>query len=252
MGNDLSRRGLLTLGLSRLLERAQQEPEPARPAVATARRAWPRHAGGELWAPVARALPRPPGGRVLDADDAAIEDLAALPFEDGSFDAAISAFGPMFASDGRVAIDELFRVVRPGGTVAFAAWTPLGAVGRLLRLAAAHDPPPPGVAPPLAWGREERLRQELERHSDDATIQQAALTLRFESCDDALRRLMRALGPLAAAPRQAALREQARAIADELAVDDGDGVTLGARYLVVRASRRSREPSILPGSSCPR
>jgi SAM-dependent methyltransferase len=249
MGDELSRRGLLTLGLSRLLERP--EPDRAATTVAEAARAWPR-GDAELWAPIARTLPRPERGRVLDADDAAIEDLAALAFDDGAFDAAVSAFGPMFASDGRAAIDELFRVVRPGGSVAFAAWTPLGVVGRLLRLAAAHDPPRPGVAPPLAWGREERLRQELDRHSDDATIAHASLPLRFASCEDALRRLMDALGPLGAAPRQAVLRERARTLVGELAVRGEHGVTLEARHLVVRASRRSGGPSILPDSSCPR
>lgn len=128
--------------------------------------------------------------------------------------------------------------MRPGGIVAFTTWTPLGVVGRLLRLAAAHDPPPPGVVPPLAWGREERLRQELERHSDDASMQQASAPLRFRSCDDAVQRLMRALGPLAVAPGRAQLTERAAAIVDELAVCDPAGMTLHARHLVVRATRR--------------
>lgn len=231
----LSRRALFTFGVARLTE--QLEPSvPTRPEP-TRRTAWPRGEGAQLFAAAARALPRPPDQRVLDADELCA-DLAALPAEDASYDVAVSAFGPMFSSDGRRAIDELFRVVRPGGTVAFTAWTSLGVVGRLLRLAATHDPLPPGVPAPLAWGREERLRQELDRHTEAAELRPLELELRFGSCEEAAERLCAALGPLAAAPRKAELQARARALVDELATPSEGGVTLRARYLVAVAERR--------------
>lgn len=226
----LSRRGLFTSGLSRLL--------PAAPAP----RAWPLPPGAELWAPAAAALrDAVTGAEVLDLDADPDLDLASLPHDDGSFDAVVSAFGPMFSCDGRTSIDELFRVVRPGGTVAFTAWTPPGVVGRLLRLAAAHDPLPSGTPAPLTWGREERVRQELERHGDDPRLELAELALDFHSHADAVRRLVSALGPLAVAPRQDELRIQATAIVEELADTRPGGVHLRASYLVA-IGRRSACP----------
>jgi len=240
----LSRRAVFTLGLSRLAEgfdaASGQAPAPA-PARAAPRAplapppAWPRGDPG-LWAPIAARLPRPAGQHLLDLDEHDL-DAASLPFGDATFDAVVSAFGPMFSSDGRAAIDELFRVVRPGAVVAFTAWTPLGVVGRLLRLAATHDPPPPGMPPPLAWGRDERLRQELERHSADARLTRGTLTCRFESCEQAARRLIAALGPLAAAPRQAELHACVLGVVEPLAVEEGDGVSVEASYLLAEATR---------------
>lgn len=236
-----SRRALFTLGLSRLVDEIDPSPPPRAPAqvpVPPARRAWPRGGGTELWAPCRDALPRAAGPDVLDLDLDPELDLASLPFEDARFDAVLSAFGPMFSSDGRMAIDELFRVVRPGGTVAFTAWTGLGVIGRLLRLAATHDPLPAGVPGPLAWGREERLRQDLDGHSDDAGLELLELTLRFESCEQAVDRLLGALGPLSVAPRQDELRVQAREVVEELALVEAGQVQLRARYLLAVAVRR--------------
>lgn len=238
----LSRRALFSLGLSRLVEELDSAPAPppvpACVAAPAPRPAWPRGDGAYLWAAASEALPRLAGQRVLEVDELDL-DLASVPFEDAEFDGIVSAFGPMFSSDGRAAIDELFRVVRPGGTVGFTAWTPLGVVGRLLRLAGTHDPLPPGVPPPLAWGREERLRQELDRHSDAFELRPLELTLRFGSREEAVERLFGALGPLAVAPRQPELRERARAIVDALAGDEPGPVALRAPYLMAVAERRA-------------
>lgn len=235
---------MFTTGLARLVDGFDAaRPAPSTPPVAVRepapRRAWPRAGGAELWAPASAALDRPGDERVLDLDrDLGLDhDLASLPHEDAGVDRVVSAFGPMFSSDGRAAIDEMFRVVRPGGVVAFTAWTSLGAVGRLLRLAATHEPSP-GVPAPLTWGREERLRQELERHGDDVRLEARELALRFESGEEAVARLIAGLGPLAQAARPDELRERATQVIDELAVAEPGGVRLAARYLLAEAVRR--------------
>jgi SAM-dependent methyltransferase len=61
-------------------------------------------------------------------------DAQSLPFEDGEFDAATSVFGVMFAPDQVRAARELVRVVRPGGTIALASWTPKGFIGEMFRV----------------------------------------------------------------------------------------------------------------------
>lgn len=200
------------------------------------RRGWLRPVGTDLWEPARAVLPRPAGARILDLD-AVDGDPAALAFDDDAFDAAVSAFGPMFASDGSAAIDELFRVVRPGGSVAFTAWTPIGAIGRLLRLAATHDPLPRGVPEPLTWGREERLREELDLHGADVRLQARELALRFSSSEEAVERLCDALAPLAVAPRQVELRRLARGVVEKLALVFDDGIELRSRYLLAVAER---------------
>ena len=47
-----------------------------------------------------------------------VADAQDLPFEDGSFDAALCAFGVRNLDDPRAGLAELARVLRPGGTAA--------------------------------------------------------------------------------------------------------------------------------------
>jgi SAM-dependent methyltransferase len=182
---------------------------------------------------VTQALPRPVGAHVLEVDELDY-DLATLPLADEEYDVAVSAFAPIFSSDPAAAIDELFRVVRFGGLVAFCVWTPAGVVGKLLALAEELDPLPGPGGHPLAWSRDERLRSELERHSDDFELRSLGLTLEFDSPDEALDTLLASLRPLAWASDPAALRREARAI---IGGDDGP-VELRATYLMALARRR--------------
>ena len=86
-------------------------------------------------------------------------DAQELPFEDASFDVAMSVYGAMFAPDQEKTAAELLRVVKPGGRIGMANWTPDGGVGQMFRIISKHAPPPPGIEPPVLWGTEERLRE---------------------------------------------------------------------------------------------
>lgn len=80
-------------------------------------------------------------------------DAEELPFADGAFDRVLSQFGHIFAPRPEVAVAEMLRVLRPGGTIAFSTWPPELFVGRMFALVGRHSPPPPpGVAPPPLWG----------------------------------------------------------------------------------------------------
>ena len=53
-------------------------------------------------------------------------DAMALPFANHSFDAAVMALVLVFVSDPRKAVEEMVRVVKPGGRVATYMWDMLG------------------------------------------------------------------------------------------------------------------------------
>jgi ubiquinone/menaquinone biosynthesis C-methylase UbiE len=82
-------------------------------------------------------------------------DAEALAFPDEQFDAVISMFGAMFAPRPELVVSELTRVCKPNGFVAMANWTPTGFVGKNFGVTARHVPPPPGLEPPVFWGKED-------------------------------------------------------------------------------------------------
>ena len=88
-----------------------------------------------------------------------VADAEALPFDDESFDVVLSTFGVMFAPDQRRAAHELLRVLRPGGRIGLANWTPQGFIGRLFKVIGAHVPPPAGLKSPALWGTETHVAE---------------------------------------------------------------------------------------------
>lgn len=88
-------------------------------------------------------------------------DAEALPFPDASLDVVLSQFGHMFAPRPEIAVSEMLRVLKPGGTIAFATWPGEQLIGRLFSLNAKYAPPPPGIASPVQWGDVAIVRQRL-------------------------------------------------------------------------------------------
>lgn len=127
-------------------------------AISAARRSW----GGTIGADYVPALLER-GRERAAAERLEVEfveaDAQDLPFEEASFDVAMSIFGAMFAPDQPKAAAELMRVVNPGGRIGMANWTPEGAVGEMFRTIGKYAGPPPGVESPLRWGTEERVRE---------------------------------------------------------------------------------------------
>ena len=88
-----------------------------------------------------------------------VADAEALPYRDASFDVALSTFGVMFAPEHARAAGELARVVRPGGRIGLANWTPEGFLGAMFKAIAANVPPPKGLQSPMLWGSETHLKE---------------------------------------------------------------------------------------------
>ena len=98
-------------------------------------------------------------------------DAEALPFEDRAFDLVLSQFGHMFAPRPAVVMAEMLRVLKPGGTIAFATWPPELLMGRVFGLVGRHMPPPPiDVPPPTLWGDPNVVRERLGTAVTDLTF----------------------------------------------------------------------------------
>ena len=98
-------------------------------------------------------------------------DVEQLPFSDGEFDVVLSQFAHIFAPRPEVAIAEMLRVLKPGGTIAFSTWPPQHVVGRTMAVSARFGPaPPPGVASPALWGDTDVVQQRLGAAVRDITF----------------------------------------------------------------------------------
>jgi ubiquinone/menaquinone biosynthesis C-methylase UbiE len=110
-------------------------------------------------------------------------DAEAIPFGDGEFDAVTSVFGSMFAPDHEQTAAELARVVRPGGKIGLATWTPDGFIGELLRAVAQHVPPVAGLASPILWGTETYLRRIFGDAITSIRSREQTFVFRFRSAE---------------------------------------------------------------------
>jgi SAM-dependent methyltransferase len=92
-----------------------------------------------------------------------VADVQSLPIPDNAMDAALSALGVMFAPDPERAAAELFRVVRPGGTIAMANWVRTGFVEASTDVLSGYMPASGEGADPLAWGNPDVVSERLGR-----------------------------------------------------------------------------------------
>jgi SAM-dependent methyltransferase len=123
-------------------------------------------------------------------------DAEELPFENARFDCAGSTFGAMFAPRPEVVASEIFRVVRPGGTVGMVNWTRDGFLGHWFELAASYAPQPPADVPsPLEWGRDEVARERFDGHAGSIETERGHVRWSFESADAMLKFFGETAGP---------------------------------------------------------
>jgi ubiquinone/menaquinone biosynthesis C-methylase UbiE len=112
-----------------------------------------------------------------------VADAEALPFADASFDVVLSTFGVMFTPDQAKAARELLRVVRPGGRIGLANWTPAGFVGQVFATLGKHIPPAPGLSPPSRWGTREWLDLTFGPYARNITTNPRNFMFRYRSAE---------------------------------------------------------------------
>jgi SAM-dependent methyltransferase len=126
-----------------------------------------------------------------------------MDLEDDSVDAVVSRWSYMLMADPAAALRETRRVLRDGGTLAFAVWqTPdrnlWAAVPGMTLVQRGHMPPPePGAPGIFAMGEESRVRELVTGAGfDDPRVEELAFEWRY-SADDLWDTLTRIAGPLA-------------------------------------------------------
>lgn len=124
-------------------------------------------------------------------------DAEQLPYGDGEFDAVLSQYAHMFAPRPEVAVREMLRVLRVGGTIAFSTWPPELLVGRTSALAIRYlPPPPPGVSSPMLWGDPNFVQQQLGKAVDHITLDRHELLVPALSPQHFRMHIERSAGPI--------------------------------------------------------
>ena len=88
-------------------------------------------------------------------------DAEQLPYPDAAFDAVVTMYGAMFAPQPERVVAECARVLKPGGLLAMANWTPGSLAGRMFQVTARHVGSPLGITPPVHWGHPMVVRERL-------------------------------------------------------------------------------------------
>jgi SAM-dependent methyltransferase len=168
-----------------------------------------------------------------------LADAEALPFGNESFDVVLSTFGVMFTPDHRRAASEMLRVLRHGGRIALANWTPGGFIGRLFKVIGAHVSPPAGVQPPSLWGTEPHIVELFGAQAAQIRCERRLFNFRYRSAAHWVQVFRDLYGPthkaFAALDAAGALSlEQAiTALLDELNVAAPDSLVVPSEYLEV-------------------
>ena len=171
-------------------------------------------------------------------------DAEQLPYGDAEFDVVLSMFGAMFAPRPENVVSEFKRVCRPGGLLAMANWTPEGFVGKSFQVTGRHMAPPPGVLPPVLWGKEEVVRERFGE-GVDLTMEKRVVTFELDlSPEGAVDFFREYFGPTKVAfsrldaAGQERMREDLVALWTEHNLGAPEHVKIRSEYLEVRARVR--------------
>ncbi len=123
-------------------------------------------------------------------------DAENLPFPDGSFDVVLSTFGAMFTPDHTRPASEMLRVVRSGGRIGLANWTPEGFIGKLFKVVGSYIPAPPGLKSPALWGTEPHIVELFGALSTDIRTARRSFNFRYRSAAHWLQVFREFYGPV--------------------------------------------------------
>jgi SAM-dependent methyltransferase len=174
-----------------------------------------------------------------------VADAQELPFEDGSFDVAVCAFGFMFLPDRVKGFAETRRVLEPGGVLLGDTWhgvdtnLPAGKVDETLKRLFPDDPPT-FLNTPYGYGDHGRIRADMEAAGwTDVELEDVTHAARADSAMDVAVGYARGT-PLAGqlAERGADADAVIQAMADDLAALGGDRPFTSEHTATIITARR--------------
>jgi SAM-dependent methyltransferase len=171
-------------------------------------------------------------------------DAEALPFADGSFDVALSTFGAMFTPEHARAANELKRVVRSGGRIGMANWTPEGFIGQLFKLIGAFVPPPAGIQSPALWGSEPHIVELFGAQATDIRCVRKIFNFRYRSAAHWIEVFRNYYGPTHKAfaaldhAQQQQLTEKLTALLERFDIDGAHSLVVPSEYLEVVITKK--------------
>ena len=168
-----------------------------------------------------------------------VADAEALPFTDASFDVALSTYGVMFAPDHARAAHEMLRVVRSGGRIGLANWTPEGFIGQLFKLVGTYLPAPAGLKSPALWGTEPHLVALFGSQAADIRCVRKQFNFRYLSSGHWIQVFRDFYGPTLKAfaaldgPHQSALEQDITNLLEQFNTAGKDSLVVPGEYLEV-------------------
>ena len=125
-------------------------------------------------------------------------DAEILPYEDRKFDVVVSQYGHMFAPRPEVVTNELARVLKLGGTLAFSTWPKELFMGKFFKLIEDFSPPLPAeVASPVLWGDMTIIQERLENQFEKIEFGRDTMYAPTMSPEHMLKLFEKNAGPLA-------------------------------------------------------
>ena len=173
-----------------------------------------------------------------------VADAEALPFVDASFDVVLSTFGAMFTPDHLRPAREMLRVLRHGGRIGLANWTPEGFIGRLFKVIGAHVPPPAGLKSPALWGTEPHVVELFGAQAAQIRCERRRFNFRYRSAAHWVQVFRDFYGPthkaFAAidAPAQLAMERDITALLEQMNTAGSSSMVVPGEYLEIVITKR--------------
>ena len=173
-----------------------------------------------------------------------VADVEQLPFPDRSFDAVVSTYGVMFAPNHARSASEMMRVVRPGGRIGLASWTPEGFIGKLFKVVGSFVPPPAGVKSPVLWGTEAHLQDLFGKDASAIRSERRDFNFRYHSAEHFIQIFRDFYGPTHKAfaaldePKQKALAAAITELLEQTNVAGNGSLVAPGEYLETVITRK--------------
>jgi ubiquinone/menaquinone biosynthesis C-methylase UbiE len=171
-------------------------------------------------------------------------DAENLPFKNDNFDIVLSTFGVMFTPDHEKAANEMIRVVKRGGKIGLANWTPESYIGQVFKTIGKYVTPPAGVQSPALWGATAHIDALFGEQASSIKTEKRHFVFRYHSPQhivDIFRTfygpVLKAFGALDAQKQQALEQDFLALIARFNRADDGS-VVLPSEYLEIVVTKK--------------